>query len=70
MDMSKLEAGRLLGHFRPVQLGQLTADLAALFRSMAEKKKIEYELICPVGDEPLVYVDVGASLVPFSVSTL
>ncbi|KAF8603915.1 hypothetical protein BDV93DRAFT_523067 [Ceratobasidium sp. AG-I] len=58
MDMSKLEAGRLLGHFRPVQLGQLTADLAALFRSMAEKKSIEYEITYSTGDEPLVYVDV------------
>jgi signal transduction histidine kinase len=58
MDMSKLEAGRLIGHFRPVQLGQLTADLAALFRSMAEKKGIAYEISCGYGDEPLVYVDV------------
>lgn len=61
MDMSKLEAGRLLGHFRPVQLGQLTADLAALFRSMAEKKSIEYEIVCSVVDEPPIYVDVGMS---------
>lgn len=63
MDMSKLEAGRLVGHFRPVQLGQLTADLAALFRSMAEKKEIEYEIMCDIVDEPPIYVDVGASSV-------
>ncbi|ELU37242.1 histidine kinase [Rhizoctonia solani AG-1 IA] len=44
MDMSKLEAGRLAGKFRPVQLGRLTADIAALFRSLAEKKGIEFKI--------------------------
>ncbi|KAG8705200.1 hypothetical protein FRC08_001781 [Ceratobasidium sp. 394] len=58
MDMSKLEAGHLVGHFRPVLLGKLTADLGALFRSMAEKKGIEYEISCGAGEEPMVYVDV------------
>ncbi|KAF8761295.1 His Kinase A (phosphoacceptor) domain [Rhizoctonia solani] len=57
MDMSKLEAGRLVGSFRPVQLGRITADLAALFRSMAEKKGIEYQISCDMEDEPAVYVD-------------
>ncbi|CAE6460510.1 unnamed protein product [Rhizoctonia solani] len=57
MDMSKLEAGRLVGNFRPVQLGRVTADLAALFRSMAEKKKIEYHISCDTDNEPAVYVD-------------
>ncbi|KAG9124716.1 hypothetical protein FRC07_010519 [Ceratobasidium sp. 392] len=58
MDMSKLEAGRLVGHFRPVQLGKLTVDLAALFRSIAEKKGVTYEILCGAGEEPMVYVDV------------
>ncbi|CAE6495191.1 unnamed protein product [Rhizoctonia solani] len=57
MDMSKLEAGRLVGNFRPVQLGRITADLAALFRSMAEKKGIEYQISCDTDNEPVVYVD-------------
>ncbi|KAG8690757.1 hypothetical protein FRC11_009316 [Ceratobasidium sp. 423] len=57
MDMSKLEAGRLVGNFRPVQLGRITADLAALFRSMAEKKGIDYQISCDTADEPVVYVD-------------
>ncbi|KAF8689719.1 His Kinase A (phosphoacceptor) domain, partial [Rhizoctonia solani] len=57
MDMSKLEAGKLVGSFRPVQLGRITADLAALFRSMAEKKGIEYQISCDMEDEPAVYVD-------------
>ncbi|KAG8743481.1 hypothetical protein FRC10_011954 [Ceratobasidium sp. 414] len=58
LDMSKLEAGRLVGQFRPVQLGKLTADLGALFRSMAEKKGIGYEILCGAGEEPMVYVDI------------
>ncbi|KAJ1307032.1 hypothetical protein OPQ81_008011 [Rhizoctonia solani] len=57
MDMSKLEAGRLVGNFRPVQLGRITADLAALFRSMAEKKGIDYQISCDTDNEPVVYVD-------------
>ncbi|ELU37252.1 HisKA domain-containing protein [Rhizoctonia solani AG-1 IA] len=62
MDMSKLEAGRLVGNFRPVQLARVTADLAALFRSMAEKKSIDYIIDCDVGSEPSVYVDIGVGI--------
>ncbi|CAE6472804.1 unnamed protein product [Rhizoctonia solani] len=57
MDMSKLEAGRLVGNFRPVHLARVTADLAALFRSMAEKKGIDYRIDCDISVEPPVYVD-------------
>ncbi|CAE6499988.1 unnamed protein product [Rhizoctonia solani] len=57
MDMSKLEAGRLVGNFRPVQLGHITEDLAALFRSMADKKGIDYQISCSTDNEPVVYVD-------------
>ncbi|CAE6344693.1 unnamed protein product [Rhizoctonia solani] len=59
MDMSKLEAGRLVGNFRPVHLSRITADLAALFRSMAEKKGIDYRIDCDASVEPSVYVDIG-----------
>ncbi|KAH7327639.1 hypothetical protein B0J17DRAFT_772105 [Rhizoctonia solani] len=58
MDMSKLEAGRLVGKFRPVHLGRVTADIAALFRSLAEKKGITYEVVIGTGEvEPAIYVD-------------
>ncbi|KEP52556.1 putative sensory histidine kinase [Rhizoctonia solani 123E] len=57
MDMSKLEAGKLVGNFHPVQLGRVTEDLAALFRSMAEKKGIDYLVSCDIDNEPIVYVD-------------
>ncbi|KAH7327638.1 hypothetical protein B0J17DRAFT_722634 [Rhizoctonia solani] len=58
MDMSKLEAGRLVGKFRSVQLGRVTADIAALFRSLAEKKGIAYEIEIGTDEvEPAIYVD-------------
>ncbi|KEP52551.1 putative multi-sensor signal transduction histidine kinase [Rhizoctonia solani 123E] len=58
MDMSKIEAGHLVGKFRPVQLGHLTADIAALFRSLAEKKGLAYEIDIGTDQvEPIVYVD-------------
>lgn len=37
MDVSRLEAGRLKGTFRPVNLGIMTRDLAVLFKSTIEK---------------------------------
>ncbi|KAF8602883.1 hypothetical protein BDV93DRAFT_523732 [Ceratobasidium sp. AG-I] len=58
LDMSKVEAGRLLGRFQPVRLGQVVSDLAALFRSIAEKKGIEFEVSNNKKDPPFVYVDI------------
>lgn len=67
MDMSKLEAGRLVGKFRPVQLGRMTADIAALFRSLAEKKGIAYEVEIETSeDEPAIYVDIGKAIIQFA----
>ncbi|CAE6473009.1 unnamed protein product [Rhizoctonia solani] len=57
MDFSRVEAGRLEGHFRPVQLGQVTADLAAMFRSTLEKSGIEYIVDCDSASSQLTYVD-------------
>ncbi|CUA71218.1 protein-histidine kinase [Rhizoctonia solani] len=57
MDFSRVEAGRLEGHFRPVQLGQVTADLAALFRSTLEKSGIQYVVDCDSASSQLTYVD-------------
>ncbi|KAG9123835.1 hypothetical protein FRC07_013808 [Ceratobasidium sp. 392] len=58
LDMSKLEAGRLHGYFRPVQLGRVTSDIAALFRSIAEKNGIAFEVVDEMANAPFVYVDV------------
>lgn len=63
LDMSKVEAGRLLGRFQPVHLDQVVSDLAALFRSIAEKKGIEFEVLNSKEDQLLVYVDIG-ELIP------
>jgi signal transduction histidine kinase len=57
MDFSRVEAGRLEGHFRPVQLGTITADLAALFRSTIEKSGIQYVVDCDSKSSQLTYVD-------------
>ncbi|KAG8692448.1 hypothetical protein FRC09_011192 [Ceratobasidium sp. 395] len=57
MDFSRVEAGRLEGHFRPVNLGTITADLASLFRSTIEKSGIQFEVDCEVGSKQLTYVD-------------
>ncbi|KAG8714935.1 hypothetical protein FRC11_006434 [Ceratobasidium sp. 423] len=57
MDFSRVEAGRLEGHFRPVKLGPMTADLAALFRSTIEKSGIQYVVDCDNTSSQLTYVD-------------
>jgi signal transduction histidine kinase len=57
MDFSRVEAGRLEGHFRPVNLGTITTDLAALFRSTIEKSGIQFEVDCDSTSKQLTYVD-------------
>ncbi|OCF32740.1 hypothetical protein I316_05661 [Kwoniella heveanensis BCC8398] len=56
MDVSRLEAGRLKGSFRSVNLGLMTKDLATLFRSAIEKAKLQYTIDCDVRAHN-VYVD-------------
>jgi PAS domain S-box-containing protein len=56
LDFSRLEAGRAQARFEPVDLSTLTAELAANFRSAAEKAGLKFE----VQSEPLeapVHVD-------------
>ncbi|KAL5511938.1 hypothetical protein ACEPAH_5157 [Sanghuangporus vaninii] len=57
MDFSKLAANRLEGRFRPVQLGEVTADLASLFRSVIERTGIEYIVDCDTTDRKQAYID-------------
>ncbi|KAL5490593.1 hypothetical protein ACEPAI_5427 [Sanghuangporus weigelae] len=57
MDFSKLAANRLEGRFRPVQLGEVTADLASLFRSVIERTGIEYIVDCDTTDRKQTYID-------------
>jgi len=56
MDVSRLEAGRLKGSFRLVNLGAVTRDLAALFRGAIEKAKLNFTVECDQQNKD-VYVD-------------
>ncbi|KAG9122882.1 hypothetical protein FRC07_000555 [Ceratobasidium sp. 392] len=61
LDVSKLEAGHITGRFRPVQLDQITADMASLFRGVAEKKGIALHVDVQTDDidaKPSTYIDI------------
>lgn len=61
MDFSRLEAGRLKGSFRPYNVGALTEEVAALFRTLpaVEKGKIKYQIHCDTqNSKPLAFIDV------------
>ncbi len=56
LDFSRLEAGRLRAWYQPVDLAQLTADLASAFRSTIERGGLSFEVSCPPLPQP-VHVD-------------
>ncbi|GFZ50846.1 hypothetical protein JCM24511_08604 [Saitozyma sp. JCM 24511] len=56
MDVSRLEAGRLKGSFRQVNLGVMTRDLAALFRGAIERAKLRYIVEADLSPKD-IYVD-------------
>jgi PAS domain S-box-containing protein len=56
LDFSRIEAGRVDAVFEPVDLGQLTTDLASNFRSAMERAGLVFSINCPAQHEP-VYVD-------------
>lgn len=56
MDVSRLEAGRMKGSFRLVNLGAMTRDLAAIFRGAIERARLEYTVECDQRPKD-VYVD-------------
>ncbi|HSD45943.1 MAG TPA: ATP-binding protein, partial [Pyrinomonadaceae bacterium] len=56
LDFSRIEAGRVQASYEPVNLSNLTAELASNFRSACERAGIELIVDCPSLDE-LVYVD-------------
>jgi signal transduction histidine kinase len=56
LDFARIEAGRTEASFAPVDLAQLTADLASTFRSAMERAKLDYQVDLPPLGEP-VYVD-------------
>ncbi len=56
LDFARLEAGRLRAHFAPLDIGTLTAELAGMFQSAAERAGLRLSITCPPLPEP-VWVD-------------
>ncbi|HJT16681.1 MAG TPA: ATP-binding protein [Thermoanaerobaculia bacterium] len=56
LDFSRIEAGRIEASYEPADLGTLTSDLAALFRSAIENAGLRFTVRADPISEP-VYVD-------------
>jgi PAS domain S-box-containing protein len=56
LDFSRIEAGRVQARFEPVDLADLTRDLASTFRSAIERAGLKFVVECASLSEP-VYVD-------------
>lgn len=56
LDVSRMQAGRVGAAFVPVDLGPVTAELAGLFRSTAERAGLILDVDCPSLPRP-VWVD-------------
>jgi len=56
LDFSRIEAGRIDAHYEPVDLAELTSEIASVFRSAVEKAGLELVVHCDPLPEP-VFVD-------------
>ena len=56
LDFSRLEAGRYQASFEPVDLAQVTSELASVFQSLIERAGLRLIVNCPALGEP-VYLD-------------
>ena len=56
LDFSRIEAGRMQAHYEPVDLAEVTAELASVFRSAIDRAGLRLIVDCPPLDEP-VYLD-------------
>jgi PAS domain S-box-containing protein len=56
LDFSRIEAGRTQARYELTFLGEVTTDIASVFRSAIEKAGLQFEVNCPDLGEP-VYVD-------------
>ena len=56
LDFSRIEAGRVRARFEPLDLCELTTDLASTFRSAMEKAGLEFRVACERIADP-TYVD-------------
>ncbi|MFC5286368.1 SpoIIE family protein phosphatase [Actinokineospora guangxiensis] len=58
LDFSRIEAGRVVAQFEPVDLAAFTTELAGVFRSAFDKAGVAFEVDCPPLPHP-VHVDRG-----------
>jgi PAS domain S-box-containing protein len=58
LDFSRIEAGRLQASYEPVDIAQVTAELASVFRSAVDRAGLAFEVDCPPLPEQ-VYLDRG-----------
>jgi PAS domain S-box-containing protein len=56
LDFSRIEANRMQACYEPLDLAQLTLDLASVFRSTIEKACLTFDTTCLAVSQP-VYVD-------------
>ncbi|PZF88173.1 SpoIIE family protein phosphatase [Micromonospora endophytica] len=56
LDFSRLESGRLVAYYEPIDLASYTARVASTFRSVAERAGLRLAVDCAALPEP-VYVD-------------
>ncbi|HZO11662.1 MAG TPA: ATP-binding protein, partial [Polyangiaceae bacterium] len=56
LDFSSIEAGRMRALYEPIEIGRLTAELAAVFRSAVERAGLRFEVDTPPVNQP-VYLD-------------
>ncbi|MGV0850747.1 SpoIIE family protein phosphatase [Mycolicibacterium phlei] len=56
LDFSRIEAGRMQASYVPVDLGDVTAELASVFRSAVERAGLTFTVDCPPLTET-AYVD-------------
>jgi PAS domain S-box-containing protein len=57
LDFSRIEAGRTQATYEATSLGQLTSEIASVFRSAIEKAGLIFDVDCPELDEP-AFVDI------------
>ncbi|WUI26013.1 SpoIIE family protein phosphatase [Mycobacterium sp. NBC_00419] len=56
LDFSRIEAGRVQARYEPVDLAEVTTELASVFRSAIERAGLQLVVDCESLDEP-VYLD-------------
>lgn len=69
LDFSRLEAGRLRARFAPLDLAELTAQLAGMFHSAVDKAGLRYVIDCPrLSEKVWVDRDMWEKIVPNLIS--